>query len=277
MTAYGSASTRGFSNDTGGQGYASGTYSARGAASDANAPIIKLAYNRGAKDGRQVGIAIGLPRGRALRADDDFADGKKAGLALGLGMIAARNRMGYVKGKIAGAKDGFRRGISSGQARGRAAGVASGEAIGFAAGLHAGIGLGRSIVHFHPDANAPTITFVSPTPGAAPGAAGGFPADPSAAKDTPIVIQLADTNPGLQYVCVGVRYTDEDGNEIEETIYRRDNFRGRYVLGSKQAIVGGALQLTIKRSGGWLALIQGATKEFEFFADAVDAAGNVSA
>lgn len=127
-----------------------------------------------------------------------------------------------------------------------------------------------------PDDTAPTITFISPTPGVAPGQPGGFPADPNAAKSTPIVIQISDVDPGVQYVNVVVRYTDSEGTEIEETVYRRSNFRGRYVKGSKAELVGGSLQLTIKRNGGWLELITGASRQFGFFVDAVDEDGNLN-
>lgn len=122
----------------------------------------------------------------------------------------------------------------------------------------------------------PVITYVSPTPGVAPGAAGGFPADPSVAKNTPIVIQLSDANPGTGYVNVAIAYTDDEGIAIEETVYRRSNFRGRYLEGSKAEMVGSALQLTIKREGGWLELLAGASNQFAFHADVVDSAGNVS-
>lgn len=128
-----------------------------------------------------------------------------------------------------------------------------------------------------PDAVPPVITFVSPTPGVAPGAAGGFPADPTAAKNTPIVIALEDTDPGLQYVCVSIAYTNELGETIEETVYRRANFRGKYVKGSTAVMVGDALQLSIKREGGWLELIKGSSTGITFSADAIDQVGNVSA
>lgn len=123
----------------------------------------------------------------------------------------------------------------------------------------------------------PTITFISPTPGVAPGAVGGFPADPTAAKNTPIVIQVADAAPGVKYACVVIKYIDANNVQIEETVYRRGTFRGRYVAGSKAETVGSALQLTIKREGGWLELIKGPSKQIEFFADVLDSAGNLSA
>jgi hypothetical protein len=90
------------------------------------------------------------------------------------------------------------------------------------------------------------------------------------------VIQLEDADPGIQYVYVGVRYTDEDGKQIEEAIYRRSSFRGMYVKGSTQSMIGGVLQLSMRRDGGWLELIKGATTEFEFIADVIDGAGNVT-
>ena len=129
-----------------------------------------------------------------------------------------------------------------------------------------------------PDENAPVITWVSPTPGAAPGSVGGFPRSPSVAKTFPVVIQIGDVDPGVQYVNVVVVYTDGEGNTIEETIYRRSNFRGLYVKGSKAEMVGGNLQLTIKRNSenGWLDLINGATRQFAMYADAVDSVGNVN-
>lgn len=139
-------------------------------------------------------------------------------------------------------------------------------AIGFAAGV-------ESVI---PDAVLPVVTFVSPTPGVAPGQPGGFPADPFQAKSTPIVLQISDVDPGVSYVNLVVRYTDEDGTSVEETVYRRSNFRGRFVKRSKAEMVGGALQLTIYRDGGWMELVTGTSKQFGFYVDAVDGAGNVS-
>jgi hypothetical protein len=127
------------------------------------------------------------------------------------------------------------------------------------------------------DEVSPVVTWVSPTPGVAPGQAGGFPADPSAAKVYPITIQIGDANPGVHYINVVVVYTDADGVLVEETIYRRSNFRGRFITGSKAEMVGADLQPTIKRNGGWLELLTGVGTQFAIYADVVDAAGNLSA
>lgn len=116
------------------------------------------------------------------------------------------------------------------------------------------------------DTTAPVVTIISPTPGASPGALGGFPADKALADVTPIVVSITDLSPGIQYLMV---YVNLDG--VEEIVYRRGQFRGIYIDGSFQGIISGGVQLTIFREGGWTV-----AKFIRFGVDAVDASGNIT-
>ncbi len=88
------------------------------------------------------------------------------------------------------------------------------------------------------DTTAPTITIVSPTPGVAPGAPGGFPANYAAAKVTPVVLTVSDDQAlgvivltckidGVWHVVYDGTWiapfygsADVDGLEVTFTIYR---------------------------------------------------------
>lgn len=121
------------------------------------------------------------------------------------------------------------------------------------------------------DATPPVITIVSPTPGVAPGAPGGFPADLESAKATPIVLQLTDAGAGLRYACIVARF---HGSGTEEVVYRRGTFRGGYAVGSSSSAIAGGLQLSVKRLGGW----PGSSNldDVSFEVDLLDAAGNLA-
>lgn len=132
-----------------------------------------------------------------------------------------------------------------------------------------------------PDAVAPIITVVSPTPGAAPGMPGGFPRSRQLAEQTPVVLRIYDVTPGLGYVSLSVVVpTLVDGvlRDVEEVVFRRGQFRGRHIRGSTQRIVietiGGipteVLELSVRREGGWPRVTN-----LRFFADAIDASGNI--
>lgn len=126
------------------------------------------------------------------------------------------------------------------------------------------------------DTTAPEIEIVSPTPGVAPGEPGGFPRSRRQAIATPIVLRLRDATPGLEYIEIAVRFygsqdeLDADENGIEETVYRRGNFRGKHVLGSTAVIDGDDLVLTVFRDGGWIG------RFIKFAVDAIDGDGNLT-
>lgn len=115
-------------------------------------------------------------------------------------------------------------------------------------------------------ASNPVITIVSPTLGVAPGDAGGFPADATAAAATPIVIDITDATPGAQLVLVCARFV---GSDVEEVVYRRGNFRGNYIAGSSQSVITDGWRLSCKRDDGWPGIPV-------FNVDVVDADGNLA-
>ena len=185
---------------------------------------------------------------------------------------------GYAEGYGDGFGDGISAGFGGGATWGRANGIEAGIARGIAEGRVRGrlSGTGAGAAGASADSDPPTITIISPTPGVAPGSPGGFPADPTAAKTTPIVLTIGDVDPGLQYITVVVAWTTKDSEgvsiTVEETVYRNGSFRGRFVEGSSAMMSGSDLQLTILRHDGWLEL----GRFFTFDADAIDKAGNMT-
>lgn len=126
------------------------------------------------------------------------------------------------------------------------------------------------VVSISTDPNPPVITIVSPTPGVAPGAVGGFPLDWQSARMTPIVFTVTDLTPGVRYICVVVRY---NGSLVEETVYRRGQFRGNFAGTSAADPIANGLQFTVVPAGGWPST--DALNDVNFDVDAVDAAGNL--
>lgn len=131
------------------------------------------------------------------------------------------------------------------------------------------------------DVAAPLVTVVSPTPGVAAGAPGGFPANYRTAKDTPIVLQVADLDPGLIYFVLIARFyvgDTEEEDPAEEVVYRRGVFRGPYKAGSFTRSTSGGLQLSVRRTGGWPSnLSRTRIARIAFALDAIDGNGNLSA
>ena len=119
----------------------------------------------------------------------------------------------------------------------------------------------------------PTITVVSPTPGAEPGAAGGFPADFNTAKDTEIVLQITDTD-GLRDVVVLATFLNYPtiGNNIIEGIYRRGSFLGNYVKFSFQVTITNGIELHCRRTDGW-PVGTDTLGDIQFSVDAIDDTG----
>ena len=118
------------------------------------------------------------------------------------------------------------------------------------------------------DTTPPTVTAVSPDPDAAPGDVGGFSADFEEATDTPIVLQIADTTPGVALVMVVARFI---GSSVVEVAYRDGAFRGNYIAGSSQVIASN-ITLTIRRDEGWPG--SGTNGDVVLDVDAVDGDGN---
>lgn len=119
----------------------------------------------------------------------------------------------------------------------------------------------------------PVLTVISPTPGVAAGAPGGFPADPTAAANTPIILRVTDVDPGNRYIVIIATLA----NGHEEVVYRRGAFRGGYVASIETAITYG-VELTVSRAGGWPfnpSPSLGGT--IVFVLDALDQAGNLAA
>jgi len=126
------------------------------------------------------------------------------------------------------------------------------------------------------NATAPEIEIVSPTPGVAPGQPGGFPASRRAAERTPIVLRITDDAPGLGYIEVAVRFygsqaeLDADENGVEETVFRKGQFRGKHVASSYVEDIDDGVELHVFRDGGWLG------RFIKFAVDPIDEDGNLT-
>lgn len=94
------------------------------------------------------------------------------------------------------------------------------------------------------DVDPPTIAIVSPTPGVAPGAPGGFSANPVTARATPVVAVVSDA------VHVALVVVDMVASGVRSPVYRTDvgfvlPFRGTATM------LGADLTLTVTHGGGW--------------------------
>lgn len=121
------------------------------------------------------------------------------------------------------------------------------------------------------DTTPPTITVVSPTPGVAPGAPGGFPTDWAVARFTPIVLQITDAAPGNRYQGIVCRYA---GADDEIVVYRRGLFRGQFVARSTEVAITNGKQLSVLPVNGWPS--SDVLNDVVFEVDAVDQAGNLA-
>lgn len=117
------------------------------------------------------------------------------------------------------------------------------------------------------DVTAPTIAIISPTPGVAPGAPGGFSADEATALQTPIVIRITDAGGNRYQSIVMVR------GGSETVVYRRGAFRGEFVARSF-VVTSTPLELSILPSAGWASMPSLNSVSFEV--DAVDTSGNLA-
>jgi hypothetical protein len=119
-----------------------------------------------------------------------------------------------------------------------------------------------------PDVASPTITVISPTPGADPGDPGGFPAEYAEAKDTPIVLELQDAGGAIAYVAVFARF----GGAAERVpIFRRGAFEPGYSLHSSiEEIDEETVRLHVRADNGWH------STSIAFDVDVIDTGGNVT-
>lgn len=124
----------------------------------------------------------------------------------------------------------------------------------------------------------PEVVVVSPTPGVAPGDPGGFPKNYDLAKNTPIVLEITDLFPGVQYLVVIARFymTSESPNPVEEVVFRRGQFRGLYIKYSYLESIGDGVRLHTRRYGGWPTNSDGVMGHILFAVDALDASGNLA-
>lgn len=187
----------------------------------------------------------------------------------------------YYDGLAAGLRSQRRKSLSTQTRASFSSGVAYSDSMrsreslddAFHSGFIAGFGNGGGDKG---DIDAPTVSVMSPTPGTAPGDVGGFPSRYDEAKDTAVILDVTDLDPGLSYVAIIARFysSAEGDNPSEEVVYRRGQFRGKYVESSNANAVSGGLRLTIRRKGGWPSDGFGNLGHMLFAVDAVDGAGN---
>lgn len=93
-----------------------------------------------------------------------------------------------------------------------------------------------------------TITFISPTPGVAAGAPGGFPLSWSAARDTPIIVEItATTNELVKLDTKGV------ASPADRVICRDGVIVGDWATRSVKTAISGGYRLSILPVDGWKA------------------------
>lgn len=108
-----------------------------------------------------------------------------------------------------------------------------------------------------PESDPPTVTVLSPSPGATLEPAG----------FVEILVEDPGTGAGrsgLRSVTVAAELPDG----TEEVIYRRGAFRGRYLAGSSSSATAKGIRLRCARAGGW------PSGALSFHAEVVDGAGN---
>lgn len=234
-------------------------------------------YIQGVADGDAGGFVRGNACGRNTGADSiekpaPYDEGMRVGVALGSSGLTAAFARGLAAGDVAGAT----RGLALGQQRGRdsvdvPAPYEDGFRVGVAHGtaLAASTGGGADIV-------APTVAVVSPTPGVAPGAPGGFPLAFAVAKVTPIVLQFSDAS-GVAAAIVTATYRDYPtrGHQVTEVVYNRGQFVSNYIALSSQLVSSGLTTLTCARDSGW-PVGTGVAGDIVFGLEVVDTAGNVA-
>ena len=99
------------------------------------------------------------------------------------------------------------------------------------------------------DVTPPTITIVSPTPGVDPGDPGGFPLSASAARATPIVLQVTDAG-GLATIAIAQVFRNAAAVIVGmATVFWRGAFVAPYT-GTAEVITNG-FELTVSYVGGW--------------------------
>lgn len=121
------------------------------------------------------------------------------------------------------------------------------------------------------DTDPPVITPISPTPDTDPGDPGGFSANRTIAAQTPVIIEIIDLDPGLEFVSVAARSYQSEDTELDHTTelaYRVDTFREPYTINSAEVGIADGIRLTILRDGNWTG------RYLRLVVDAIDGNGN---
>lgn len=112
----------------------------------------------------------------------------------------------------------------------------------------------------------PTITFITPTPGIAPGDPGGMPSSLQAATDTPILVDVTPETPAtLLLVVISARFLDG----TIEVAYRGGFFTPLYAANSYLD----GTTFHIRRTDGWPGGNGTSSAAIEMFVDAIDSTG----
>lgn len=183
---------------------------------------LAVVYPVAFADGDAFGFARGVALASSLGSDNPEDDAIDAamfdGIAIGIGTlsssVAVATAVGHAVGQQSGLRAGYALGVTVGSADGEFDGYETGASemlpVGIAAGATTtGSGSGPST-----DTTPPSISGVTPTPGVAPGAPGGFPSDPTAARTTPIGFDVVDLAPGIATVIILARFNDPAGTAL---------------------------------------------------------------
>lgn len=111
-----------------------------------------------------------------------------------------------------------------------------------------------------PDAAAPTVSAISPTPGTISG-------NRQTAKYTPITFTVSDINPGLRLVAIAIKYSNQQQTVL---IYDGTSFLPPF-NNSKTSATGDANSMVFELlpDGGW-------ADTFNLIVFAIDQAGNLT-
>lgn len=220
-----------------------------------NYALIDSQYAQGVIDGDTVGFMRGIGAAQVVfDPTNRWQEGFRTGLALSVPQILVP--LVVYPLPTDESDDAYEDGSGEGFRRGFVAGIATS-------------GGGSS------ETTPPAVGIVSPTPGAAPGAVGGFSGDFAIASATAIVLTMSDASGiGAQVVYARFRNYPKLG-EIAEVVYAMGNFVGNYVKLSSQAFATGTLTLTCRRDNGW-PVGTGVAGDITFTAIAVDVHGNVT-
>lgn len=114
----------------------------------------------------------------------------------------------------------------------------------------------------------PTVTVTSPDPGEQPGDPGAFSSDYETAKDTPVLLTVANNGAPIVYINITAQLPNEDEPVL---VYRGDplgGFAEGFDADSSVTPNGTDYDFSIRRDGGW------PPGDFSVTVDAFDEAGN---